>query len=176
MTIWHCMIAMSLDGLIARPDGSVDWLEPYPPEAFGVDEFLASIDAIVMGRGTYDAVRAMGVWPYGTIPTVVLTSRPIEEAPESVEAHPGDAAALAALLESRGHKRVWIEGGGEVVRSFLNAGKLDVLEVAIIPIVLGDGIPLFPAGTPETVFTLTSSKTVMGALHLIYERVASPSS
>ncbi len=64
MTIFHCHIAVSLDGRIARPDGATDWLmDQAPPEEFGVDAFMAGVDAILMGRGTYDAVRAMGEWP-----------------------------------------------------------------------------------------------------------------
>jgi len=61
-TIWHCHVAMSLDGKIARPDGSFDWLEPYPPQEFGIDAFIASIDAIVMGRATYEVERRMSDW------------------------------------------------------------------------------------------------------------------
>lgn len=59
-TIWHCHIAMSLDGRIARTDGSFDWLEGHPAEEFGIEAFVEGVDAILMGRGTYDAVRGMG--------------------------------------------------------------------------------------------------------------------
>ena len=88
-TIWHCHIAASLDGKIARPDGSVDdWLAAdHPAEDFGFDAFLAGVDAILMGRGTYEAVRRFGDWPYPGKPTVVLTTRPLDDpAPASVEA------------------------------------------------------------------------------------------
>src|SRR3954471_2038960 len=75
-TIWHCHIAVS-------PDGSVDdWLAAdYPAEDFGFDAFLAGVDAILMGRGTYDAVRPFGDWPYPGKPTVVLTARPLDDPP-----------------------------------------------------------------------------------------------
>jgi dihydrofolate reductase len=172
-TIWHCHIAVSLDGKIARPDGSVDdWLAAdYPAEDFGFDAFLAGVDAILMGRGTYDAVRRFGDWPHSDKPTVVLTTRPLEDPPPAgVEARSGDVAAVAAELEARGYRRVWIEGGGQVVRSMIAIGRIDVLEMAVIPIILGDGIPLFPQGTGELKLRLVRCETkAKGALHLVYE-------
>jgi dihydrofolate reductase len=174
-TIWHCHIAVSLDGKIARPDGSVDdWLAAdYPAEDFGFDAFFASIDAILMGRGTYDAIRRHGDWPYPGKPTVVLTTRPLDEpAPAGVEARCGDVAEIVAALEGRGYRRVWIEGGGQVVRSMIAVGKLDLLEMAVIPVILGDGVPLFPEGTGELKLRLVRCETkAKGALHLIYERM-----
>lgn len=104
-TIWHCHIAVSLDGKIARPDGSVDdWLgADYPAEDFGFDAFLAGVDAILMGRGTYEAVRRLGDWPYPGKPTVVLTTRPLDDLPPAgVEARRGDVAAVAEEIERRG--------------------------------------------------------------------------
>lgn len=176
-TIWHCHIAVSLDGKIARPDGSVDdWLAAkYPAEDFGFTAFFETVDAILMGRGTYEAVRRLGGgdWPYPGKPTTVVTTRPLPDPPAGVEAQSGDMAGVAADLEGRGHRRVWIEGGGRVVRSMIAAGKLDVLELALIPIVLGDGVPLFPQGTGGLALRLVKCETkAKGALHLVYERAA----
>ncbi|HZC12746.1 MAG TPA: dihydrofolate reductase family protein, partial [Thermoleophilaceae bacterium] len=175
-TIWHCHIATSLDGKIARPDGSVDdWLAAdYPAEDFGFDAFLAGVDAILMGRGTYEAIRRLGEWPYPGKPTVVLTTRPLDDPPPAgVAARSGGVAAVAEEIERRGYRRVWIEGGGQVVRSMIAIGRLDVLEMAVIPIVLGDGVPLFPRGTGELKLRLVRCETKSkGALHLVYERVA----
>jgi len=172
-TIWHCHIAVSLDGRIARPDGSVDdWLAAdYPAEDFGFDNFLAGVDAILMGRGTYDAIRGFGDWPYPGKSTLVATTRPLDNPPGGVEARSGDLAVVAAELEARGCRRVWIEGGGQVIRSMIAIGKLDVLEMAVIPVILGDGIPLFPPGTGELKLRLARCETkAKGALHLVYER------
>lgn len=170
-TIWHCHIAVSLDGKIARADGSFDWLEAYPPQEFGLDAFLAKVDAILMGRETYEVVRGFGDWPHPGKPTIVLTNRPLHDAPAGVEARSGDLAAVAAELEARGYGRVWVEGGGQVIRGMVAAGKFDVLEMAIVPIVLGDGIPLFPSGTPEFGLDLVSSEPRSGgALHVVYRR------
>ena len=76
-----------------------------------------------------------------------MTTRPLPDLPPGVEVRSGDIAAVAAESEGRGHRRVWIEGGGRVIRSTIAIGKLDVLEMAVIPIILGDGIPLFPQST-----------------------------
>lgn len=174
-TIWHCHVAVSLDGKIARTDGSVDdWLAAdYPAEDFDFDAFYAGVDAILMGRGTYDAVRRFGDWPYPGKQTIVLTTRPLDDLPPSgVEARAGDVAVIAAELEARGYRRVWIEGGGRVVQSMIAIGKLDVLEMAIIPIILGEGIPLFPQGRSELKLRLAKCETkTKGALHLVYERM-----
>lgn len=173
MTLWHCHIAVSLDGRIARPDGSFDWLAPHPAEEFGIEVFLAGVDAILMGRATYDVVRRLGDWPHPGKPTVVLTRRPLDDAPPGVEARGGDVAGVVAEMEARGYRRVWVEGGGEVIRQMLAIGRLDVLEMALIPRVLGAGVPLFPEGTRETGLRLVScTPRTGGALHLVYERAA----
>jgi dihydrofolate reductase len=172
MTVFHCHIAVSLDGRIARPDGATDWLmDQAPPEEFGVDAFYAGVDAILMGRGTYDAVRAMGEWPYPGKRVVVVTHRALDDAPEGVEARAGDLAAIVAAMEAQGLGRVWVEGGGEIIRQMIAIGRLDVLEMGVMPRVLGAGIPLFPEGTPDTRWRLVSCATRSGgALHLVYER------
>lgn len=170
-TIWHCHVAMSLDGKIARADGSFDWLEPYPPQEFGIEAFAASVDAIVMGRATYEIERGMSEWPHSGKPTIVVTSRPLDERPPLVEARSGDLLAVANELERRGYRKVGIEGGGQLIRGMIAIGKLDVLEMAIIPLVLGEGIPLFPQGTPELSLRLVKCEQKSGgALHVVYER------
>ncbi len=173
MTVFHCYIACSLDGLIARPDGGIDWLltGAGPPEEFGYAAFYASVDAIVMGRGTYEACRAMGEWLYPGKPTIVLTRRPLADPPDGVEARAAEVAEVVADCEAKGMGRVWVEGGGDVVRQFMAIGRLDVLEVAMLPVVLGAGIPLFPEGCAESRFTLRSCVArAGGVLHLIYDR------
>lgn len=171
----HCHIATSLDGRIARADGSVDWLleGAPPPEAFGFEAFYAGIDAILMGRGTYEAVRAMGDWPYPGKPVMVVTTRPLEDTPAGVEIIGGGVEAAVAALESRGHARIWAEGGGRLLRGLMAIGRLDRLEMAVVPLVLGEGPMLFPPGTVETRFRLVEARTVEGGcLHLVYDRIA----
>ncbi len=171
MTIWHCHVAMSLDGKIARADGSFDWLMPYPAEEFGIADFAASLDAIVMGRATYEIERGMGEWRHPGKRTIVVTSRSLVDPPPLVEARSGDLLAMAAELEAQGCQKVGIEGGGQLIRGLIAIGRLDVLEMAIIPLVLGDGIPLFPPGTAELPLRLAKCEhKSAGALHVVYER------
>lgn len=170
MTIWHCSVAVSLDMRLARLDGSVeDWLAAdYPPDA-GFDAFLAGVDAILMGRATYDVVRGFGDWPYPGKPTVVMTGRPVTDAPPGVSARGGDLAAAADAMEDADFGRVWIAGGGRVLRDMMRLGRLDVLELTVIPIVLGEGVPLFPSGAPETRLRLLSAEPwIKGAMRLVY--------
>jgi dihydrofolate reductase len=127
-----------------------------------------------MGRKSYEAARRLGDWPYPGKLTVV-TTRPLDEAPLGVEARSGDMAAIAAELESRGYRRVWVFGGGQIVRAVIAIGKLDLLEMAMIPVILGDGVPLFPQGTDELKLRLVRCETkAKGALHLVYERMDGP--
>ena len=169
--VWHCHIAMSLDGKIARSDGSFDWLMPYPPQEFDIDAFHAEVDAVVMGRDTYEIERGMGEWPHAGKPVFVMTSRPIEAAPSQVEARSGDLRAVADELEERGYRKIGVEGGGQLIRGLIAIGRLDVLEMAIIPLVLGDGIPLFPAGTLELPLSLVKCEPKSGgALHVVYKK------
>jgi dihydrofolate reductase len=173
MTIWHYNVAVSLDGKIARPDGSVDdWLvNEHPADSEKFEVFLSSIDAILMGRDTYEVVRRMGTWPYSGKPTIVMTNRPIDDAPPEVTARTGDLEAVVQEMEATGYRRVWIEGGGKVVRDMIALGKLDVLEMAVIPIILGDGIPLFPCSTAKLKLE-TAKPWIKDALHLVYRRAA----
>ncbi len=169
-TTWHCHIAVSLDGMIARRDGSFDWLEGYTAEDYGIGPFLAGVDAILMGRGSYDAMRAMGEWPYAGKRTTVVTGHPAEAPPADVEFRAGPLEAIVAEIEARGTRLAWAFGGGQLIRGLVAIGRLDVLEMAVIPIVLGGGIPLFPEGTRETPLRLRHSEAKAGgALHLVYD-------
>jgi dihydrofolate reductase len=139
-------IATSLDGFIARPDGSFDWLDvPGANEEHGFTAFMASIDALVMGRNTFDVVAAMGEWPYGDTPVIVLTHRPLDlpaDLPGRIEASSLAPLELAGELDRRGLNRVYVDGG-HTIRSFLDAGLVDRMTITTIPVLIGEGIPLF---------------------------------
>jgi len=139
-------IATSLDGFIARQDGSVDWLEVEETnEDFGFAAHMDSVDALVMGRNTYDFVASTGMWHYGDKPVIVLTSRSLEipaERSAAVEASNLPPAELAKELDRRGIERVYVDGGA-TIQSFLDAGLVDRMSITTIPILLGSGIPLF---------------------------------
>lgn len=142
-------LAASLDGFIARPDGGLDWLKPFDAsgEDYGLDAFLRSVDAIAVGRGTYDVVLGFAEWPYAGKRVVVLTHRP--PAPRHGETFAsGTPDEIVASLGAAGVRRAYVDGGA-TVSAFLRAGLLDDVTVSVIPIVLGDGIRLFQPPLPE---------------------------
>lgn len=138
-------VGTSLDGFIARKDGSFDFL-PTDPEPHGFEEFLASVDALVMGRNTWDVVRAFDAWPYGDKRVVVLSSRPLDlkNAKGRVEQMSGEPAAIAARLAESGAHHLYVDGG-DTVQRFLRAGLIHRLVITTVPVLIGQGIPLFGA-------------------------------
>lgn len=143
----HVFIATSLDGFIARPDGALDWLPVPQPggEDYGYAAFMAGIDAIVMGRGTFDAVNAMdGSWQYGK-PIVVLTSRPLPATitlRDEIVPMSGEPAEVTAACATRGWHNLYVDGG-VTIQQFLRAGLVERLIVTRVPVLLGAGLPLF---------------------------------
>lgn len=142
-------IAISVDGLIARPDHGLDWLARVerPGEDYGYAAFAASVDTLVVGRRTYDVVAGFDDWPYAGKRVIVLTRRPLP-ARHGEEAFAGPVAALVDQLASGGARRVYVDGG-QVIQQFLAAGLLDDLTLSVIPVVLGAGIRLFGDAGPE---------------------------
>lgn len=139
-------IATSLDGYIAREDGSIDWLTAFQGggEDFGYREFIQTIDAVVMGRGTFETVMGFEGWTPGQ-PTIVLTSRP-SPVPRHlgalVEMMSGTPAQVVDRLAARGMNHLYVDGG-ETITRFLRAGLIDEIIVSRIPVLIGSGIPLF---------------------------------
>ena len=152
-------IATSLDGYIAGPGGSLDWLKivERPGEDYGFAAFLGAVDALVLGRNTYDAVLSMGSWPYAGKRCAVLTHRPA--APRHGEMFlQGEPHEVLAGLGREGVRHVYVDGGA-VIREFLDAGLLDHLTLSILPVVLGGGIPLFASGGQERRLHLEGART-----------------
>lgn len=145
-------IATSLDGYIARPDGDVSWLHSIEvPEGqddsgdAGYGAFFSSVDAMVMGRGTFEKVLEFDSWPYESKPVIVL-SRTMTDVPDALrDSVRIDAASPQDLLDklSRdGIKRIYLDGG-KVIQSFLAAGLVDDMCLTTLPILIGEGLPLF---------------------------------
>ncbi|HXA20004.1 MAG TPA: dihydrofolate reductase family protein [Thermoanaerobaculia bacterium] len=137
-------IATSLDGFIARENGAFDWL-PAEPEPHGYDEFIASVDALVIGRKTFETAAAFSPWPYGNKPVVVLTSRPSAwKAPDGsvCEFMSGSPWEVVDRLTERGMNHLYIDGGVTIQR-FLEAGLIQRMIITRVPVLLGRGIPLF---------------------------------
>ncbi len=142
-------IAISLDGYIATPDGDVAWLEPFHAADYDYDEFLKSIGTLVMGRTTFDQVLGFGAWPYAGKRAIVMTSRPADLLPEGTEVRNADAATVAREARNFGGGDVWLTGGGNVARQFLDAGLIDEIELFVMPVLLGDGVRLFPGAAAQ---------------------------
>lgn len=163
-------IASSIDGYIARKDGSIDWLESghVGDEDYGFKKFFDSIDALVLGKNTYETVCSFDEWPYSGKRVIVLSST-LNEVRKEAELYRGQLVELASILHSQGIKHVWIDGG-ITVSKFLEAGLVDQITLSIIPIILGSGIPLFNSVNREQSFRLVSSKPFpSGLMQLQYE-------
>ena len=138
-------IATSLDGFIARQDGALDWLPADGGEPHGYDEFIATVDALVIGRKTCETVLTFDTWPYGSKPVVVLSTRPAAlRAPAGAvcEMMTGTPHEIVARLSERGMKHLYVDGG-VTIQGFLEAGLIQRLIITRIPVLLGNGIPLF---------------------------------
>ena len=137
-------IATSLDGFIARVNGDIDWLPGDGVEEHGYEAFIASVDALVIGRKTYETVLAFDTWPYGEKPVFVLSTRALAPAPPGavVEHMSGAPAEIVTQLAERGVRHIYVDGGITIQR-FLQAGLLQRLIITRIPVLIGSGIPLF---------------------------------
>jgi dihydrofolate reductase len=138
-------VGTSVDGFIARADGALDFLPPGGGEAHGYEEFIASVDALVIGRITFETVLAFDIWPYGAKPVFVLTARPLQipALPGAViERMSGTPAEVVAQLADRGIEHIYVDGGITIQR-FLRAGLIQRLIVTRVPVLIGGGIPLF---------------------------------
>lgn len=156
-------VASSLDGYIADESGGVDWLpDPDGDEDFGYGEFYAGIDSLLMGRRTYDQCRSFGPWPYEGKPTRVLTRRPLEDAPDGVEAITGNAHDVRDHFLASGFDHTWLVGGAELAELFRQEGMIDEWIVTLIPRSLGGGVPLF--GGPEENLEITGVTQLPGSI------------
>jgi dihydrofolate reductase len=147
-------MAASLDGFIARKDGSVDWLETSDEYAAGetmdpayVESFLKTIDCYVMGSKTYETAlnfesKGMG-WAYGDKPVFVLSTRELRRVRETVQFHSGDLAQFVRERLRPNFRSIWFVGGGAVSGECLRLGLADEVRYSILPILIGDGIPFF---------------------------------
>ena len=137
-------IGTSLDGFIARANGDFDFL-PAEPEEHGYEAFFASVDALVIGRGTFETVLAFPTWPYGEKRVVVLSSRPLDLSKVRggvVDQMSGDPRDIVAKLDAQGVKHAYIDGG-DTIQRFLRAGLIQRLIITRVPVLIGQGRPLF---------------------------------
>lgn len=138
-------IGTSLDGFIARKNGDLDFLPPGGGEPHGYNEFIASVDAIVIGRKTFETVLTLGPWPYGDKRVVVLSSRPIDLSVVNggiVEHMSGAPGQIISQLAASGAQHLYIDGG-ITIQEFLRAGLIERLIITRVPVLIGEGVPLF---------------------------------
>lgn len=158
-------IATSLDGYIARNGGELDWLDNASAtvpdgEDCGFQEFMDSIDTMVMGRKTYERVLSFGQWPYGQIPVVVLSRNPVSFPPSLANtlSHSSESPRdLLHRLSGEGTQHVYVDGGA-TIQGFLSEGLVDQITVTVIPVLLGEGLRLF--GQIRSDIHLTHIRTI----------------
>lgn len=170
-------VATSLDGYLAGPDDDLSWL--FTDQDYGFEDFFEEVDTLIMGRGTYEVVCGFGKWPYGDKANVVVTRNPDLEVDT-----PGTTVFSAALpdllkeLEEDGAEKIWLVGGGELVRSFLSENLIDEIMVSLHPVLLGEGVRLFPHGFPHTPLGLIGATQYENGLvqlnYRVKEAVKSP--
>lgn len=162
-------IATSIDGYIAKENNDIEWLTSFkPPTAenedkdCGFSRFFSTVDALVMGRNSYDVVSHFDSWPYEGKRVIVLSST-LTSVCKQAELFKGDIIQLIKRLHNDGIKHVYIDGGA-TISQFLNMGLIDQLIISIIPVVLGSGIPLFSNINHDTWCQLDSSKAYSNGL------------
>lgn len=168
-------IATSLDGFIARTDGSIDWLvHPEPPEDFGWAAFLATLGGIVMGRATFEHVLTFPGWPYGEIPMTVLTRAGITvpaELAHTVRASSRAPREVLVEMRERGCERIYVDGG-KTIQAFLAEDLIDELIITTLPVLIGSGLSLFGPLERDLAFAHLSTRTLpLGLVQSSYRRI-----
>jgi dihydrofolate reductase len=157
-------IAQSLDGFIAKKDGDITWLEEFPnPDGsdFGFSDFMKKIDALLMGRNTYEKVLTFGFWPYEK--PVYVISNTIKVVPENLEGKVfivrGEILEILESLENKGLKSIYVDGG-KLIQSFLSEDLIDTMIITTMPVILGEGLPLFASIGRELKWDLVESQVL----------------
>jgi len=181
-------MAASLDGFIARKDGSVDWLETSDEFADGetmdpeyVEDFLNRIDCYVMGSRTYEIAvhfESQGLgWVYGDKPVFVLTHRELPKIRDTIEFHSGDLKAFINDNLRRRFNNIWVGGGGMLCTECLRLDLVDEISYAILPVLIGDGIPFFEKLDKDIALHLAEVKAYKtGMVDMRYEVKRTPTS
>jgi dihydrofolate reductase len=158
-------VGTSLDGFIARADGSFDFLPEGGGEPHGYTEFMATVDAIVMGRHTYETVLKFDTWPYGKKPVFVLSTHILAPAPREavVERVSGNPDEIVARLATRGIGHIYVDGGITIQR-FLAAGLIQRIIITRVPVLIGSGIPLFGAVPRDIALTHVATRQYASGL------------
>jgi len=168
-------VALSLDGFIADINGGVEWLHRFHDkgsrEDYGMTKFFREIDTVLMGRHTHDFALSHGMASYPGMQNFVFTRSKPAGKRDGVEYISGNPAEVIAALRKKPGKDIWLCGGGNLAHQLFEQKLVDEVGIAIIPILLGDGIPLFVKSYPETELTLTECQAYKnGLVNLLYKR------
>jgi|SRR5580765_3072114 dihydrofolate reductase len=163
-------VGITIDGYLARLDGSVDFL--FMPKDYSMAEFFKRIDAAVMGRKTYEVAMKMGgVMGGGGMESYVFSKTLRTGNEKNVKIVSETPKTFVENLRAVNGKDIWLMGGGELTREFLRADLVDEIHLGIVPVLLGEGIPAFKTGFPEQKFSLVENRTYsQGLIALRYER------
>jgi len=162
-------VATSLDGFIADCDGGVDWL--FTDGDYGYSAFLDGIEALIMGRKTYEQVLSFGEWPYGDKVAYVYTRSVLQGEHPHVEFVSGDVTTFVADLRARCSKDIWLVGGAELAAAFRAQDLIDEYVLSVHPVLLGEGISLFEGTQPRVELRLKDAKSYpSGLVQLTYAK------
>ena len=165
-------IAQSLDGFIADKNHKVEWLDPFGTvdyREFSYDKFIKNIGTVVMGRKTYDFVANAGVdWPYAAQRSIVITSSSLQSPFQNIEIYNGNLSTLIEQLR-KDDKDTWIVGGGRLQSSLVAQNLMDEIQVFVMPVLIGEGIPMWPGTQMEQNAQLIDATALdKGVVHLKY--------
>ncbi len=165
-------IATSIDGFIAKSDGSVDWLSVVEDKNsdYGYADFYKSIDALIMGSATYEQVLTFGKWPYEDKPAFIFTRRHIKTANKNVIFN--DQQPRHFLRETgKNYENIWLVGGGKLITSFFKEQLIDTFIFSVAPVILGSGIPLVsPAAIDQTLQLIDRQRYDSGLVQIKYRK------
>lgn len=167
-------IAASADGYIAGPDGDLEWLtsRPAPAGFYGMNKFMKSIDTTILGRKTYEVSLGLGAtFDSGSRAIVFSRQAPSAEKPPGVEFVNGDIGTFVSRLRDQPGKDIWLMGGGELIASFLDAQAIDEFVISVVPVFIGDGIPLIARRHRHVPLQLQSTERFEDGLVQLHYRV-----
>lgn len=162
-------IAASVDGFIADAEGGVGWLEAFTPTDTGYEAFIGEMDAVIMGRKTYDQIIGFDVaWPYAGKDCYVVTSSPLAEiAGDAVAWHEGSKALAQRITDK--NQKAWLVGGAALQAAFIREDLMAWIDLFLMPVLLGAGVPLFPSdGPPQSLNLMEQDALQQGIMRLRY--------
>ena len=157
-----------MDGFIAKEDGSIDWLTSFEDD-YGYEEFLSTIDAVIMGRKTYQQVLSFGEWPYKGIKSYIFTHQKLQN-DRNVEFVSRSIIEEIKKIKKQSTKYIWLVGGGNLITEFVKHQLIDDFRIFIMPVFLGKGIPILQNPVEMDLTKFVKSKTYKNGVTEIYLR------